>query len=496
MATASIAAAKVSKGLDYRTVWRWHFYAAMFCVPFVLYLAFTGTLFLFHPQVQQWLDRPYSHLSTVGPAASINDQVKAALAAEPGSNLHAYQLPLTPTSPAEILVGQGLKEFRVYVNPRTLEVLKIYDEDQRLDHFTLRLHGEMLIGNTGSYIVELAASWTVVMILTGLYLWWPRTSERFAGVFYPRLKQGQRIFWRDIHAVTGVYVSFFALFLLFSGLPWAKSWGSYLKLARRVGGRALISTDWTTSSAEEKAIRASYNNDPNAGPSVSRAEGTNNSVKGPMQGMDMSSMAGMDMSDGEHSDHAPRTMSRLAPANAYGAIDTMVATVAPLNLANPVLVSPPQKFGGNWTARSDALNRPLRANLVLDGKTGAIVSRTDFQSKNFIDRLVGIGIAAHEGALFGWVNQLVSLFTAVSLTTLSVSGLIMWWRRRPEGVLGAPPVIRRMRFSAPLIAIILFLSIYFPFLGGSIIFVALAEYFILRRIPATRQWLGLSAQAG
>ena len=183
-----------------------------------------------------------------------DDQVKAALAAEPGSNLHAYQLPLTPTSPAEILVGQGLKEFRVYVNPRTLEVLKIYDEDQRLDHFTLRLHGEMLIGNTGSYIVELAASWTVVMILTGLYLWWPRTSERFAGVFYPRLKQGQRIFWRDIHAVTGVYVSFFALFLLFSGLPWAKSWGSYLKLARRVGGRALISTDWTTSSAEEKAI--------------------------------------------------------------------------------------------------------------------------------------------------------------------------------------------------------------------------------------------------
>ena len=497
MSTVSIAAPAKSKGLDYRTVWRWHFYAAMFCVPFVLYLAFTGTLFLFHPQMQQWLDRPYSHLSTVGPEASVNDQVKAALAAEPGSNLHAYQLPLTPASPAEILVGQGLKEYRVYVNPRTLEVLKIYDEDMRLDHFTLRLHGEMLIGNTGSYIVELAASWTVIMILTGLYLWWPRTSEKFAGVLYPRLKQGQRIFWRDIHAVTGVYVSFFALFLLFSGLPWAKSWGSYLKLARRVGGQAMISADWTTSSAEEKAIRASYNNDPDV-PSHDSASTTTTGkgtgatgTAGSMKGMDMSGgMDGMDMPS-----QYPRTAGKPASPNAYFAIDKMVATVAPLGLANPVLVSPPKKFGGNWTARSDALNRPLRVNLVLDGKTGAILQRVDFQSKNFIDRLVGIGIAAHEGALFGWLNQLVSLFTAVSLTLLSVSGLIMWWRRRPEGVLGAPPVIRRMSFIAPLMAVVLFLSIYFPFLGGSMILVALAEYLILRRIPATRVWLGLSPHA-
>jgi uncharacterized iron-regulated membrane protein len=93
------------------------------------------------------------------------------------------------------------------------------------------------------------------------------------------------------------------------------------------------------------------------------------------------------------------------------------------------------------------------------------------------------------------LNQLVSLFTAVSLTLLSVSGLIMWWRRRPEGVLGAPPVIRRMSFIAPLMAVVLFLSIYFPFLGGSMILVALAEYLILRRIPATRVWLGLSPHA-
>ena len=52
-----------------------------------------------------------------------------------------------------------------------------------------------------------------------------------------------------------------------------------------------------------------------------------------------------------------------------------------------------------------------------------------------MDRIVGVGIAAHEGQLFGWPNQLLGLLTAVGLILLCASGLIMWWRRREQGVL-------------------------------------------------------------
>ena len=79
---------------------------------------------------------------------------------------------------------------------------------------------------------------------------------------------------------------------------------------------------------------------------------------------------------------------------------------------------------------------------------------------------------------------MVSLFTAVGLVTLlSLSGLIMWWKRQPEGVLGAPTPIRRVRFSAGLDRALVAFGVYFPFLGGSMILVALTERFILRRIP-------------
>ena len=33
----------------YSSVWRWHFYAGLFCIPFVIWLALTGTIYLWRP---------------------------------------------------------------------------------------------------------------------------------------------------------------------------------------------------------------------------------------------------------------------------------------------------------------------------------------------------------------------------------------------------------------------------------------------------------------
>ncbi len=189
------------------------------------------------------------------------------------------------------------REYRVYVDPGTARVLKIDDEDRRVDKFMARLHGELLLGDWGSWAVELAASWAVVMVVTGLFLWWPRSAQGLGGVLYPRVRQGKRTFWRDLHAVTGIYISAFALFLLFTGLPWAKSWGGYLKAARRVTGSVAAKQDWTTSSAAEKTARAEASD--------------------AMAGMNMGSRDAGRSGDG-------------AAAVSYGAIDQMVATVAPL----------------------------------------------------------------------------------------------------------------------------------------------------------------------
>ena len=204
------------------------------------------------------------------------------------------------------------------------------------------------------------------------------------------------------------------------------------------------------------------------------------------------------MPNGDASPHAQhlgfgRHGTSLSGPNAFIPLDAMVASISPLGLPRPVLISPPMRAGGNWTAKSDTRDRPLRVDLILDGRTGAILNRTDFRSKPWLDRVIGTGIAAHEGQLFGFANQLVSLLTVMGLVLLSVSGVAMWRKRNPEHVLGAPAAVRPVRFSAGLVTIIVMFGLYFPFLGGSMILVALTERFILRRLPATRMWLGLRA---
>src|ERR1700744_2097328 len=56
-----------SANAGYRTLWRWHFYAALFVMPFLVVLAITGTLYCFQPQIEPLL---YPHRLIVEPQAS------------------------------------------------------------------------------------------------------------------------------------------------------------------------------------------------------------------------------------------------------------------------------------------------------------------------------------------------------------------------------------------------------------------------------------------
>lgn len=83
----------------------------------------------------------------------------------------------------------------VFVSPQG-KVLGGIAPDARLMEWAKRIHGQLLHGKQGGWLVELAASWAFILLLSGLYLWWPR-GRGLAGVVWPRLRDGRRIFWRE-----------------------------------------------------------------------------------------------------------------------------------------------------------------------------------------------------------------------------------------------------------------------------------------------------------
>ncbi len=433
----------------YNAVWRWHFYAGLFCIPFVIWLALTGSIYLWRPQIEAVLDRPYDHLATTGPLASPEAQVAAALAAMPGAKLHHYVLPANEHAATRILVAKGGEDWRVMVDPRSLAVLDVVRDESRPMRLLFHLHGELLAGAIGSYLVEIAACWAIVMLLTGLYLWWPRGPARLAGVLYPRLRAGPRLFWRDLHATAGLWVSLLALGLILTGLPWAKGWGTYLAEIRALTGTAHGPVDWSIGGKP----------------------------------------AGQEAMSGEHAGH----MAMPGVTAPRGDLARVIATVVPLGLAPPVNLTPPRSAGAPWSAASDAADRPLRTTVAVDGATGRVVSRLDFAQRHWIDRAIGYGVAAHEGQLFGLANQILGTLTALLLVVLAISGAVLWWRRRPAGRLGAPMSRGRPRAGLGLCAAVATLAIYMPMFGISLAVVLALEAAVLRRHPGLRTWLGLPA---
>ena len=137
-------------------------------------------------------------------------------------------------------------------------------------------------------------------------------------------------------------------------------------------------------------------------------------------------------------------------------------------------------------------DRTQRRFVQFDPTSLQKISESGFSTLPLIDRVFQVGIAAHEGQLFGWLNQLLGLATAIGYLVLVVSSLVMWWRRRPRGALGAPPAHAPESKLAPFVlGLIVFLAVFLPTLGVSLVLVAVSEQITRRFAPRASRWLGL-----
>jgi uncharacterized iron-regulated membrane protein len=64
---------------------------------------------------------------------------------------------------------------------------------------------------------------------------------------------------------------------------------------------------------------------------------------------------------------------------------------------------------------------------------------------------------------------------------MALSGVVMWWKRRPAGRLGAPLYPKNYRAPAAIVAIALAVSVLFPLTGIAIVAFAAIDFLLPRR---------------
>lgn len=456
---------------NYRILWRWHFYAALFVMPFLLALAVTGTIYVFKPQFDRAM---YGDLLFVKPGTtsplSYAQQVKIAAGAVDGkAELTSVSVSADPGRSTETVfrlpAGDSVS---VYVNPYTGAVLGSLSVQHRFMQQVRQLHRDLMLGTVGGLLMELAACWTLVMIGTGIALWWPRKAFSVWGSLLPRWNLRGRAWWRELHMVIGMWVAIGAVFFILSGLPWSNFWGKNFQ--------SLVTANF---GAGEKGAAAK--GDEHAGHDTAAGTGTETGRK--VRDLPLAEVpwgtAATSVPHSMHDMHDMHAMHMSTPAPALQlGIDQAVAIAAAQGMHTYQLVVPRQDKDVYTASYAPGSSEFLRSDLDqqrtlhIDRYSGVIRKDVRYTDFNPVSKMVTLGVALHMGEYFGLANQLICAAISLALLGLCVTGFVMWWWRRPRGAIGAP---QRVRQAPPSLrrwqAYLAVLGILFPLMGASMLVV-------------------------
>ncbi|WP_449388808.1 PepSY-associated TM helix domain-containing protein [Chryseobacterium lineare] len=118
----------------------------------------------------------------------------------------------------------------VYVNPYNGEILGVYNEKYDVFPILKSIHWSLLLKTDwGKYVVGIPVVLFIIMLITGIILWWPKNKNARKGRLsfdWKNVKTWKRKNY-DLHNILGFYVSFIALLLSLSGIyfsfPWVKN---------------------------------------------------------------------------------------------------------------------------------------------------------------------------------------------------------------------------------------------------------------------------------
>jgi uncharacterized iron-regulated membrane protein len=397
----------------FRVVWRWHFYAGVIVAPILMVAAATGALYIFRDELQRIM---YARLLSVAPAETrvSYDEQLAAVAAElpPGFRITQWVVEKDPSLSTIAYVSDG-KEFRsVYVDPYRGNVLGSLGSTNFFA-VVLKIHRTLFAGTAGRIVMELMTCWTIVLLITGLYLWWPRKRGQVWGAWLPRLKRQPYILLRDLHAVCGVYAWAIALTIATTGLIYTFVWGQgYGYVARETGAYDI------------------FTNPPKS----------NSSAETPRMPMDrVVAVAAQQMPD--------TTLSVRVPQTADGAY-----VVFAIHEIGPT----------------------TGATTVIDHATGEVLMHRTNSQFPALSWWATWNYPLHVGSILGLPTKILWLLACIVLMLMPITGVWMWWQRRPKGRSGFPrkPETKVPRWLAGVIAALCFVL---PALGASVLLIILGE---------------------
>lgn len=394
-------------------LWKWHFIAGLISLPFVILLAITGGVYLFKDNY----DVPkQAHIKTIkveNEAISYQEQWQLAKP-ELHKPPYAMVIPSKANQATSFSSGMFSHKSSVYINPYKAEVSgKISPKDSNM-HTVRKLHGELLLGKFGTKIIELIASWMFVLIITGIYVFWPNKKEGIKGFFKIRFNAGKRTLYRDLHTVFGFWISVLLLMTLAGGMPWTDVFGGNFK--------------WL-----QDATNTGF-------PKTWSGRGIQSNIKGEAI-----------------------------------TLDDMVTLAKSMNLKGEVSIGLPSNSKGVYSISNATFDLGAQKRFHFDQYSGKQLISHNWKDVGVLMRGRLWFMAFHQGQ-FGLWNWFLMLCIASLLAFVAVAGLVSYLKRKEFRKWGTPKVPKSFKAGYGIVAIIVVLGVVFPLFGASVVVIAIVDF--------------------
>lgn len=359
----------------------------------------TGGLLSFEDEIQNWLNRDVRQVAVSAAAPLSPTELLARVKAQqPEARIASLQFSGDPADAVRVNLGQQKTR---YADPYTGRLIE--GEGARGREFfrgTRSLHRYLVSGgfgnrDIGKQLVGVSTLLCAGLALSGLYLRWPRRSQRLSArawlTFDPALK-GRPFLWH-LHAIVGTWVLVAFLMMSLTGPYWSYEW-------YRSGMYKLAGVEAPQRRGE--------------GPRNASARNADGRTATPR--------------DGE-----PRNQREggAVPAN-IDAVWHSFQGMAPDGFRTATL-NLPQENPGTIEIRyvdRDAWHSRANNSLTLDAASGAVRRHERYEDKSFGGRFMSSVLSWHSGSVFGVVGKTLFMLASLSMPLFAISGWMMYLQRR------------------------------------------------------------------
>ena len=118
-----------------------------------------------------------------------------------------------------LLYGQGTY-YVAQMNPYTAELVHLQDMNTGFISTMIGLHRNLLLENFGRQVVHWVTLMFLILMITGLIIWWPASKRERKGRFTIKWGASPKKLNYDLHNVLGFYATWISIFTVITGLFW------------------------------------------------------------------------------------------------------------------------------------------------------------------------------------------------------------------------------------------------------------------------------------